>query len=242
MLIGINKLSIKTDFNKAQALFTLHFFLFFLAKGYEFFKYQFNFIALFGIIFFIFFYRLYYRTQKNLKYSFWSLTALSFFIIIFHILRSLYHYNDFSIFFLYTMSFFILGVLCFSLYSPVFFPIINWWEYDFRYRNDLKASVYIDDDKKADARIVDLRRRAGGLSMFEEVEIGQRIDIELESSGLDGRLQVEVLSKRQYSIGRPYTYGVRFVITDDVVKRKYNDLEKYWNFERKAKKNKKFKS
>lgn len=140
------------------------------------------------------------------------------------------------------MSFFILGVLCFSLYSPVFFPIINWWEYDFRYRNDLKTKVYLANGEEMDARLVDLRRRAGGLSLFEDLEIGQRVDIEIESSSLDGRLQVEVLSKRQYSIGRPYTYGVRFVISDDIVKRKYSDLEKFWNFERKAKKNRKFKS
>lgn len=242
MLISISKLSIKSDFNKVQALFSLHMFLFFLAKGYEFFKFQFNFIALFGIIFSVILYRLYYRMQKNVHYSFWTLSVVVGLFIIFYILRSLYYYNDFSLFFLYTMSLMLLGVLCFSLYTPVFYPVIGWWEYDFRYRNDLKTKVYCDDIDGIEGRLVDLRRKAGGLTLFDDLKIGQKLEIEPFTTSIDGRLSAEVVSKRQHSIGRPYTYGVRFHNTDEDSRRRYGELEKYWNFERKAKKDKKFKS
>lgn len=241
MLISISKISIKSDFNKAQALFTLQCFLFFLAKGYEFLKYQFNFIALFGIIFLIIFYRMFYRTQKNVHYSFWTMSVVSAFLLVFHLLRSLYYYNDFSLFFLYTMSFFLLGVLCFSLYTPVFYPIISWWEYDFRYRNDLKTKVFSESLDSVDGRLVDLRKKAAGLNLFNDLSIGEKLEI-APCSGVDGRLIVEVVSKRQHSIGRPYTYGVRFLFDSEESKTRYHELEKYWNFERKAKKDKKFKS
>ncbi|MGI4991294.1 PilZ domain-containing protein [Halobacteriovorax sp. GFR7] len=242
MLISISKLSIKSDFNKVQALFSLHMFLFFLAKGYEFFKFQFNFIALFGIIFSVILYRLYYRMQKNVHYSFWTLSVVVALFIIFYILRSLYYYNDFSLFFLYTMSLMLLGLLCFSLYTPVFYPVISWWEYDFRYRNDLKTCVYSEGLDGVEGRLVDLRRKAGGLTLFDDLKIGQKLEIEPLTASIDGRLSVEVVSKRQHSIGRPFTYGVRFHNTDETSRRRYGELEKYWNFERKAKKDKKFKS
>ncbi len=242
MLISISKLSIKSDFNKAQALFSLHCFLFFLAKGYEFLKFQFNFIALFGIIFLVIFYRLFYRMQKNVHYSFWTLSFISTLLLTFSLIRSLYYYNDFSLFFLYTMSLFLLVVLCYSLYSPVFYPVISWWEYDFRYRNDLKTKVFSDKLEGIDGRLVDLRRKAAGVTLFDDLNIGDKFEIELKKEILEGRLNVEVVSKRQHSIGRPFTYGVRFLINEDEEKSKYQKLEKYWNFERKAKKNKKFKS
>jgi ribosomal protein S1 len=64
------------------------------------------------------------------------------------------------------------------LSSPIYYPRVSWWEYDFRYRDDLKIEVKSFEDV-IDARLTDLRRQAGCVAIFEELKIGQEIKVQV---------------------------------------------------------------
>ena len=125
------------------------------------------------------------------------------------------------------------------LSSHLYYPQISWWEYDFRYRDDLKITVKLGENEML-ARLTDLRRHAGCVAMFEEIKLGEEI---LFNAALDDEnivLRCIVMSKRRDVIGRPLIYGVQFKFDSKSSKKRYINLERLWKKQKNNKRKMKF--
>ena len=234
MFISLSKFKIKDEFDKIVMITGFHLSLFLIAKLYEFIRYEFSFLSFLGLIFWFIYSRFFYRMVKNLFYSYWTFAIASGIYIISDIYSSLATYNDLSLFYFYCLSLLLLFFNCILLRTPLFYPVVSWWEYDFRYRNDIKATIK-HDEKNEDARIVDLRGQAGGVAYFGDLEVGSTVLISPLYNDLKQDFSVEIVSKRKHSIGRPFVYGVRFKFSNDDDRNSFEKFAKFWQFERKFK-------
>lgn len=158
-------------------------------------------------------------------------------VIILWILYNLFHVPVLSFSFLfYTVALVLLALESRELWTPIYYPIMSWWEYDFRYRNDLKVKAIIDTEK-IEGRLTDLRKGAGCVSLFKELKVGEYVHVELE----DGKsFKVEIMSKRYYSLGRPLSYGVRFDLNEESEREEFQLFSTFWRNNRKKKRKEKF--
>jgi len=178
------------------------------------------------------------RLQKNLSYSFWSFLIIFLIYLLAKIVGGAILSTSSLAF---TFSFILLFSVAYSLWSPIFYPIVSWWEYDFRYRDDLKVKVKLNN-KVFDGRLTDLRKEAGCIASFENLIIGEEVDIEPFEDLESVSFKAEIMSKRKYSLGRPYNYGVRFLLEEGSGHHLFKNFVKFWKNERKLKMKKKFKN
>jgi hypothetical protein len=185
----------------------------------------------------------YRRALVHRNFAFWG---LSFMIFLFH-LRSLVfytfaHYSPFVIY-LSFISLVFLGILLFYASSPIFFPRIQWWEYDFRYRGDLKGEVIKEvegEDKHWEIRLTDLRRFAACVESFESLNPGDEVKIKVYFKNNVYFLPFIIISKKIFIPGRPIKYGLKLASENTSVKSDYLDLKSSWDNSRKVKLREKF--
>lgn len=139
----------------------------------------------------------------------------------------------------------ICSILIIELYlvlNPLILPLVSWWEYDFRFRADLK-SIISNDGKETESRLVDFRRGKGSFHSFDEVPLGSKVNLKIETPENESGSELEgvILTKRHESLGRGHHYGISFSYNPEQ-KDKLKHLQTIWNFERKAKKLEKRKS
>lgn len=238
MFLNINTINHKDEFQRIKLLFAFHIFLFFTCKLSTILSYDFNLTILIGLILWGVFYRFFYRMVKQQLYSFWTMFGVSVIVHLYSMTFVLSKYRDISLFYLYLISLVILLICGYLLYSPLYYPIVNWWEYDFRFRNDLIASVDFEN-KPFEARLIDLRKDAAGLLAFKDFEIGVDISIKAECE-VDTSFRAKIITKKRNIIGRPFIYGVKFYIENDEVRLEYRKLQNFWNSERKNKQQQRF--
>ena len=185
------------------------------------------------LIFFVF-YNLYNKTLKMLYYSYWT---FSFFALL-NILNCLFEYyfftNGENLFFLHLIALIIFCTQCYLLLSPVFYPQVRWWEYDFRYRGDLKVAIK-HKNQVYPGRLTDLRRGAGCVIAFDHINIGEKVSFEIISLAKKLNLEAEIFSKREYTPGRGLHYGVKFRFPSFDDKKRFDQFSKYWKLYRGAK-------
>jgi hypothetical protein len=140
---------------------------------------------------------------------------------------------------LYLISTIILIMKMYILSSPIYYPRVSWWEYDFRYRDDLKIDVK-DHEHEYEARLTDLRRFAGCVALFEELKLGHEIVISAKVDDELVNLRGQVMSKRRDLIGRPLIYGVQFKFDSRSNKKRYIRLVRLWKKEKNSKRKLKF--
>jgi len=236
MRIVLNYLKLKEDSNRLEVLHWGHFAFVFLGITFELF-YGLGLLSWLlhvGLLFI--FYRLFFITKKELFYSFWTFSAILFLFLINKILFSSLPTMEIRL--LYFLGLCLLGIEVYILSSPIYYPRVSWWEYDFRYRTDLKVLI-TNEDIETDARITDLRRNAACVASFEEFKVGQEIEIKSDSY-FSGKLKLEIVSKRIYSLGRPYNYGVKFVLNTEGESEAYSDLLNLWRNETLRRRERKF--
>ncbi len=178
------------------------------------------------------------RLLKRLYYSFWTFLGLFAVFILFKIFGHPFWTMSFVAFF---AALVLVGIQAYSLWSPIFYPIVSWWEYDFRYRDDLRVRVLYREEK-SEGRLTDLRRGAGCIASFKNFKLGDELEIEPFDEVHHMAFKVEIMSKRKYSIGRPYTYGVRFQLDESGDDSLFRNFVKFYKSERKIKQRKKFKN
>lgn len=181
----------------------------------------------------------YYRALTNLYYSFWNISLIlgvyylvslsRNFIVLEHPLIGMSH--------LASLVFLVIG--CYIISSPLYYPRFTWWEYDFRFRADIKCQVEIEG-KQFQGRLSDLRRGAACLELFTHMPAGQAIQINIEVLNQNFTLLAEVRSKREPIIGRSIVYGVKFVNSDLEQKQRFKFLSNYWRESKKIKIRNKF--
>lgn len=198
-----------------------------------------KFKMLIRLLFFLYLSGPYYKTIKHRYYTYWSFSLFLFLYILFKINEQFFILHQSHIGILYLLSCLVLILKMYILSSPIYYPRVNWWEYDFRYRDDLKIKV-----KKAEheyeARLTDLRRFAGCVGIFEELKLGEEIIIVARVDDVEVQLRGQLMSKRRDLIGRPLIYGVMFKFESRSNKKRYVQLLRLWKKEKHSKRKLKF--
>ncbi len=236
MKLSLNKLKLRQEIDRFEALHWGVFFFLLLGGLYQSISHGGWLTFLIQATFLLFFFFFLRKLLRGLYYSYWTFTGfLGVFIIVQISQASFWEFSFFS----YLTSLALLVSEAYLLWSPIFYPIVSWWEYDFRYRDDLKVRVSVDDIT-FDGRLTDLRRDAGCVAIFKELEIGKEIIIEPLHTFKEVSFKAEIMSKRQYSLGRPHNYGVKFQTENN--KALFDKFCIFWKKERKEKLSKKFKN
>lgn len=237
-LLSIN---ITDGFSRAVALYYLilffHFGTFLLMFSHD--------GSLFKLPFFVFFLfwtfvlRYLYKSLFERSFSYWFLIS---FITIFNFKNILYFtFIDENFLILYfsfiNIMFIVLNIYYMS--SPLFFPRVQWWEYDFRFRGDLKVFVKMNNDE-FEGRLTDLRRGEGSLDSFKNINLGDKVIVHLNYDSKIHEMNGVVKTKKSLIPGRPIRYGIKFKFESQEEKKNLNQFEKIWNKEKKVKIRKKF--
>jgi hypothetical protein len=191
------------------------------------------------LVFFLWLAKPYYKTIKHRYYTYWTFSGILFVYLLFKIYEQFYILNNEHIGILYLISTIILIVKMYILSSPIYYPRVNWWEYDFRFRDDLKIMVK-SNEKDFTARLTDLRRHAGCVAMFEDLKLGEEITVTAAVDDEAVLLRGFVMSKRKDIIGRPLIYGVHFKFDSRSNKKRYIRLERLWIKQKNSKRKMKF--
>lgn len=218
--------------NKERAeIFILHFLqvaLFIITKLYLAYLSSdlFSFSTFLFLIMIAIFENFHYRAIRDLNYTYWTLTIIKFLWISSSLLGSGYFFNDFT-FGIFTVAILLfLAIESYLMSSPIYFPQVQWWEYDFRYRGDLKIKInYKGKDLKA--RLADLRREAGCIISFEPIQLADTLIVQTYYKSEQIDFKVKVVSMRENIPGRGYRFGVQFILDD---KEKIKAFKKYQIF------------
>ena len=171
----------------------------------------------------------------NFQYSFWSFA----FVFSLYILLAIVETDNRVVFNSYLIAFILLVVLCLIVSSPLFYPRITWWEYDFRFRGELKIRVH-KKNLETLGRLTDLRRGAGCIVLFEKLELGTEFFIDYKNGDEINSYLVKIISHRSSTQGRGYTYGVKFVFSQQADRDRFRVFSNLWKVRKKAKRQAKF--
>ncbi|MCB9094672.1 MAG: PilZ domain-containing protein [Halobacteriovoraceae bacterium] len=173
------------------------------------------------------FFKFYHDALKNLMYTFWGLTSIFLFVNIYFFLSSLTsnYYQNHS-----TITFIMLVIHLSIIYlasSPVYYPRVSWWEYDFRYRADIEITTIVESEE-ASARLTDLRRGGGSIVSFDQLELGTKIRIKFNFNDRDYNFPLIIGSRAQSIPGRPISYGVKFILDNQITQDNYQIFLHQW--------------
>jgi len=232
MVFKIEKFKFKRDFDKIQALGYIQILFICMAIIDEWSKGVLsNSTLIIKLVIFLSIYRLTYKFKAKFNYSYWPLATVLFIYYFFKAkLPFLFNIEIYHL--LYFSLMFILFLEMYLLSSPIYYPRVMWWEYDFRYKDDLKVKIQMNE-LKADGRLTDLRRNAGCIHLFNDLPIGSYFEFIPEDE--DVFYKVKIISKRIEIIGRPILYGVKFLLNDADKKNKFNKLYKHYKNSKKQK-------
>src|SRR5690606_6656401 len=116
----------------------------------------------------------------------------------------------------------------------LFFPRVQWWEYDFRYRGDLKIKIK-HNGVLFPARLTDLRRSEACVEAFEDLKIKEVCNIEIELDEKVFSINGEIKTKKQIIPGRPLRYGIKIDFISQDQRKNFYELEKLWKNQKKVK-------
>lgn len=177
--------------------------------------------------------RFYIRAQKNRNFAFWGLTLVTGVYLLMNILHFTFlEYNIFVLYIAFLAALF-LGINSFIMSSPLYFPRIQWWEYDFRYRGDLKASAVINEEAQ-EVRVADLRRECISFLSFKSLKLGQEVKLEIPFGSKLFTMNGLIKTSREDIPGRPIRYGIKLVINNDSEKKNVSEFKKIWAMNKKA--------
>lgn len=180
-------------------------------------------------------YFLSYKALRSLYYSFWTFAFILFLYNFFSLALCLWNPKLQSVGYFYALSLVLLLSELYGLFGPIYYPLVNWWEYDFRFRADLKVLAVLPDHAMVEGRLTDLRRSAGCVVLFDELSVGDMISIKTTGENHELRLielKAQVMSKRSPLPGRGNHYGVKFHFTKDVDHNAFRDFSAYWKRKR----------
>lgn len=237
----LNKLNLQNSYDKVKFLTLLQFLFVLVAFIAEalFTQSVLNFSFIFQFILLMVTFNFYFNALTNLYYSYWH---ISFILAIYYLVSLSRNFlvigHPFvGILFLFSLIF--LFVAGYIISSPLYYPRVHWWEYDFRFRADIRCWVEIDGALHR-GRVSDLRRGAACLELFHHLPIGQSVQINLEALNQSFTLFAEVRSKREPILGRSIVYGIKFQNSDLEQKQRLRLLTNYWDETKKIKIRNKF--
>lgn len=186
-------------------------------------------------------YNFYYSALSNLFYSYWNMSFIFAIYYIVSMSRNMLVLGNPMVGVLFLLSFVFLFIACYIISSPLYYPRFHWWEYDFRFRADIRCWVEVDGQQFR-GRLSDLRRGAACLELFNTVSVGHPVQISVEILNQNFTLFAEVRSKREPIIGRSIIYGIKFIHADLEQRQRLKFLTNYWDESKKIKIRNKFAS
>jgi hypothetical protein len=237
------KLNLQNSYDKVKFLTILQFFFVIMAHVGEAISTQsvLNFSFFFQFILLIVAYNFYYSALSHLYYSYWNMSFIFGIYYLVSLSRNFLVLGNSMIGVLFLVSLFFLSMACYIISSPLYYPRFHWWEYDFRFRADIRCWVEAEG-KQFRGRLSDLRRGAACLELFHAMPAGHPIQISVEILNQNFTLFGEVRSRREPIIGRSIIYGIKFLNQDLEQKQRLKFLSNYWNETKKIKIRNKFAS
>lgn len=237
------KLNLQNSYDKVKFLAILQFVFVLIAFVAEalFTQSVLNFSFIFQFIVLLVAFNFYYTALSNLFYSFWNMSVIFAIYYLVAMSRNFLVLKFPMIGFLFLLSLGFLAISCYIVSSPLYYPRFHWWEYDFRFRADIKCWIEVEG-KQYRGRLSDLRRGAACLELFKTMPVGQAIQISVEILNQNFTLFAEVRSRREPIIGRSIIYGIKFVNADLEQRQRLKFLTNYWNESKKIKIRNKFAS
>lgn len=235
------RLNLQNSYDKVKFLTILQFVFVLIGFVGEAFATQtvLNFSFLFQFILLVATYNFYYNSLSNLYYSYWNISLILSVYYIVSASRNLLVIGGPFVAFLFCMSLIFLLIACYIISSPLYYPRFHWWEYDFRFRADIRCWIEVDG-KQFMGRLSDLRRGAACLELFHNAPVGHQIQISTEILNQNFVLDAEIRSKREPIVGRAIIYGVKFINEDLEQKQRLKFLTHYWHESKKIKIRNKF--
>ena len=235
----IGKYNLQNSYDKVKFLTIIQFVMVLIAFVAEALAtksvFYFSFIFQFALLLVAF--NFYYNALSNLYYSFWNMSLIFAIYYLVSMIRNFAVMDQLMIGFLFCISLASLIMAC----SPLYYPRVHWWEYDFRFRADIRCWADIEGQQFR-GRLSDLRRGAACLELFHHMPVGQPVQINLEVLNQNFTLFAEVRSKREPIIGRSIIYGIRFINYDLEQRQRLKLLTNYWRESKKIKIRNKFAS
>ena len=233
--------NLQNSFDKVKFLTLLQFIFVFIAFVSE--AIVTNSIVYFSFVFqlalLLFTFNFYYKALSHLYYSYWNISVILVIYYLVSLTRNFLVMGNPAVGSLFFFSLILLIAAGFIISSPLYYPRVHWWEYDFRFRADIRCLVEIDGHQFR-GRLSDLRRGAACLELFTHSQIGQPVQINLEILNQNFTLFAEIRSKREPILGRSIVYGIKFLNTDLEQKQRLRLLTNYWDESKKIKIRNKF--
>ena len=237
------KFNLQNSYDKVKFLTLLQFVLVLVAFIAEALVTQsvlnFSFIFQLGLL--LLTYNFYYNALTNLYYSYWNISLILGIYYLVSLSRNFLVVGHPLIGVVFCISLIFLLISSYIISSPLYYPRVHWWEYDFRFRADIRCFVEIDNQQFR-GRLSDLRRGAACLELFQNIHVGHPIQINLEILNQNFTLFAEVRSRRETIVGRSIIYGLKFVNSDLEQRQRLRLLTNYWNESKKIKIRNKFSS
>lgn len=190
--------------------------------------------------FFVFLVLKFYRqAHQERNYAFWGLTFMMSLYLVRHILYFTFiDYNIVVLYFSFLAGLF-LFINSYIMSSPLYYPRIQWWEYDFRFSGELKANAKVGE-LSFEARLADLRRNAFSILSFEQIPIDEAIEVEISYGEKMYSISGTIKTSRELIPGRPIQYGVILDERTEAQKGAISDLKKIWKLHNTANLRRKF--
>lgn len=187
----------------------------------------------------VFILNFYFKALKSLQGTFWNISIIMTVFYIVSIVRTLLITNHPYVAGFYGLSLFLLFVNCYIISSPLYYPQVSWWEYDFRYRVDMPVTVLYKDEVIR-ARLTDLRRGAGCVLLFRHIPVGDIFYVVSDSLENSVKISALVKSKKEPIWGRAIVYGVKFNRGDKLDAQRLKLLSNHWRDMKKSRLKSKF--
>ncbi|MAX66977.1 MAG: hypothetical protein CME66_08585 [Halobacteriovoraceae bacterium] len=228
---------IKKSILTVYAFSLVTFLMFFITRVVE--RSVFNLSFLIEITFVVVTLKFYARAFTNRNYALWGLTLVLTIYILMNILHyTFFEYNIFVLYLAFLAALF-LGLNGYLMSSPLYFPRIQWWEYDFRYRGELKADIVVGKSE-VEVRVADIRRECISFLAFEILPLGDIIELKIPYKKKVYQVSGKLKTQREDIPGRPIRYGMKLELKSDVDKKQYTELKKIWGLNKKANIRRKF--
>lgn len=235
-----HKVPLNREHKQAYYLQMYSMLMLFVALTYEIIlgKETFNFFFMLKIITWGVIYNFHFKTFYRLDLFYWIFSTLIFCYQLWGFFFAIVATHSYSLFYMYLTSNIALWLELYIMSSPIFFPRTLWWEYDVRYRSDLKIEVEVHNQSQVEAfngRMTDIRRSAACVVLFQDVPLKKKIYIKTNHENKIIELAAVVLSKREYSFGRGITYGVKFLLKTNDQKKLFKSFSEEWKGHRNKK-------
>ncbi len=241
MEIKVRSIDFNKELDRAKVVLVIHMLVSFALILLESISRKKTFSISFLLEFFVFIiiYKFFFESQRKRNYSFWG---IAFIVLLYQSMLLLnYTFISYNILILYLifLSLIFLFINIYIMSSPIFFPKVQWWEYDFRYRGDLKVKFALRNSEY-EGRLTDLRRGAGCLLAFESIDLDEPVEIKINFAESSFKLKCQVVTIRQTIPGRPIQYGIKFLFDDNDTKKGFYKFQKLWRNHVKVKIRQKF--